>query len=301
MTLSKPPMPSSERARRPAHAGSFYPADPGRLEHIVDGLLREAAEAQVSAPAGTPLGLLVPHAGIEFSGSVAARGWVLLGERTPSSVVLAGTNHFADWFAGVGVWTGGPWSTPLGAVSADCELGSRVVSLGPPFASAIDAHLEEHSIEVQLPLLARACPEARIVPLLVSMRYPSACRTAGRMLGRLLRERCAVGERIALVASSDLAHYPTESRAHEVDQQVLGPILALDAWDLARREEKLRAARIPGLACGLCGLEPVLFTLAALREMGATRGMLLAHATSADVPGGDPDRVVGYAAVAFVA
>ncbi|OGN86898.1 MAG: AmmeMemoRadiSam system protein B [Chloroflexi bacterium GWC2_73_18] len=53
--------------------------------------------------------------------------------------------------------------------------------------------------------------------------------------------------------------------------------------------------------CGLCGLDPVLAALGAAAAMGATRGELIAEATSADVPGGDPRRVVGYAAVAFVA
>ena len=296
-------------SRPAAHAGSFYPRDPDRLSRVVVALFAEATTTRATEAAGAtdpgfaglPIGLLVPHAGLEYSGPVAARGWARLRYADVASVVIAGTNHFAGWFEGVGVWAGGAWQSPLGEVPIDDELSRTIGELGPPFAETIDAHLEEHSIEVQLPLLARASPRSRIVPLLVSLRDPADCREAGRRLGRLLAERRAAGATTVLVASSDLAHYPSESRAHEVDRLVLEPILALDPWELARREAELRGRRLPGLACGLCGLEPVLFTLGAVREMGATRGVLLAHATSADIPGGDPGRVVGYASVAFVA
>ncbi len=297
--MSLPPV------RRAAHAGSFYPRDPGWLSRTVSDLLAAvAAIAPEPHRWRVPVGLLVPHAGLEYSGAVAARGWAALLDADVGSVVIAGTNHFAGWFEGVGVWVAGAWQTPLGEIAIDDGLGRSIAGLGAPFSATLDAHeahLEEHSIEVQLPFLHHALPDARLIPLLVSIRDPADCREAGRRLGLLLNERRAAGGSIVLAASSDLAHYPTESLANEVDRRVLEPILALDPWELARREAEIRARRQPGLACGLCGLEPVLFTLAAVREMGALRGVLLAHATSADVPGGDPGRVVGYAGVAFVA
>jgi hypothetical protein len=302
-------MPAS---RPPAHAGSFYPRDPARLLRDVDGYLDDATRGRAGArathaaipatPGATPapIGLVVPHAGHMFSGQVAARGWAEIAPDRVDTVVLAGTNHFAGWFAGVGVWAGGPWETPIGRCPIDAELSRAIEALGPPFVATVDAHLEEHSIEVQVPFLLRACPSACFVPLLVSAS-PSECRDAGRRLGELLCERRAAGQRIVLVASSDLTHYPTEARAHEVDRRTLEPILALDPWELERREADLRMERLPGVACGLCGLDPVLCTLAAVREMGASSGILLAYATSADVPEGGSDRVVGYASVAFTA
>jgi len=304
--MSRPVEPegAGQQTPRPeAHAGTFYPAAPDQLAGEIEALIRDAdlAARREAPPPGPPVGLLVPHAALHFSGRIAARGWRELRGLDPATIVIAGTNHFAAWFSGVGVWAGGPWQTPLGPRPVDHELAAAIEGLGRPFGPTVDAHLDEHSIEVQLPLLAAVAPRSRIVPLLVSLADPAACREAGRRLGQLLRDRLAAGERIVLVASSDLAHYPTESRAHEVDRQVLEPILALDPWQLARRELELRRSGIPGLACGLCGFEPVVFTLAAVREMGARRGILLAHGTSADVPGGDPGRVVGYAAVEFVA
>jgi len=243
------------------------------------------------------VGALVPHAGLVFSGAVAALSWRLAGEIAPSTIVLAGTDHQA-WAAGVGVWTGGPWRTPLGDVSVDRELGRRIVGLGSPFEADDDAHLAEHSIEVQLPLLIRACPGAQIVPLAVSPRLEGHAE-AGALLGRMLAELRAAGERILIVASSDFAHYPPARVCEEVDDRLLGPLLALDEAALGKLDRALDGMNLPGLVCGMCGIDPARFVLSAVAEMGATRGLLLGKATSADA-GGDPRRTVGYAAAAFV-
>jgi hypothetical protein len=280
-------------------AGNFYPGQPAQLDRLVASLL-ESAERVTRPPGADPhnvAGLLVPHAGLVYSGAIAALGWRLAGEIGPATVVLAGTDHQA-LAAGVGVWTGGPWETPLGDVDIDAELAAAIVALGPPFAADDEAHRDEHSLEVQLPLLLRALPHARIVPLAVSPRLRTHTE-AGRRLGRLLSERRAAGDKILLVASSDMAHYPPARICEETDAELLEPLLRMDADALHELDVRVARAGRPGLVCGLCGIDPVRFALAALAEMGATRGLLLGAATSADA-GGDPRRTVGYAAAAFV-
>jgi MEMO1 family protein len=289
----------SGESRAPAVAGSFYPADPARLRAMVEELMIAARRTPKPAklvPTAV-LGLLVPHAGLVYSGAVAALSWALAGEMGPATIVLAGTDHQAS-ARGVGVWTGGPWQTPLGEVPIDDDLATRIAALGPFFAADTDAHLSEHSLEVQLPLLAAACPAARIVPLAVSPRLEAHAQ-AGLLLGRLLARRRAAGERILLVASSDMAHYPPARVCEVADAELLEPLLRLNADALNGLDAKLRRDMLPGLVCGLCGIDPVRVTLAALAEMGAVRGILLGAATSADA-GGDPRRTVGYAAAAFV-
>jgi MEMO1 family protein len=260
-----------------------------------------AGAAEPPRPAGLTseavIGLLVPHAGLVYSGAVAALSWALAGEIAPATIVLAGTDHQAR-AAGVGVWTGGPWQTPLGEIAIDDDLAGEIAALGPPFAADNAAHMTEHSLEVQLPLLARTCPAAKIVPLAVSPRL-AAHGPAGEMLGRLLAGKRKAGERILLVASSDMAHYPPARVCEEVDENLLEPLLRLDAEELRVRESAASDAGRPGLICGMCGIDPVRVMLAALMEMGATRGILLRAATSADA-GGDPRRTVGYAAAAFI-
>lgn len=286
------------KPRRAAVAGTFYPGDPTELRAMVAQLLERAAA--VPRPDGVSAshlrGAVVPHAGLVYSGEIAALGWALIGEAHPTTIVLAGTDHQA-LAAGVGVWTGGPWQTPLGDVAVNGELARRVVALGPPFAADDAAHRDEHSLEVQLPLIAATCPDARIVALAVSPRLQGHV-PAGTLLGRMLAELRATGERVLIVASSDFAHYPPARVCEEADDELLEPLLRLDGGGLFQLETSLRHAGLPGLVCGLCGIDPVRFTLAAVAEMGATGGTVLGKATSADA-GGDPRRTVGYAAVAL--
>ncbi len=310
--------------RPPAVAGSFYPGAPGELSQLVDALFAAAADLPGSqagkpgAPADDadrpdlPIGILVPHAGLVYSGVPAAAAWACL--RTPSGdtgdpggtadtgdplvVVLLGTNHRAGWLDGVGAWEAGAWAVPSDEVQVDAALAAEIVALGTPFLVDRDAHRDEHSLEVQLPLLAASAPSARIVPLAVSAGTGRRAIEAGARLGRLLATRRASGARIVLAISSDMAHYPPAGACVRATEALLPAILGLDPAALAANEAEMRVAGIRGLACGMCGIEPAVLGLAALRAMGATAGTVLAASTSADA-GGPPDRTVGYLAARF--
>ncbi len=290
------PEPDTDAAvRRPSVAGTFYPADPVRLERMATALLAGAAVQAVPRPL---LGILVPHAGLAYSGLVAAAGWRLVPDG--ATAVILGTNHTAAWLHGVGAWESGRWRTPLGDVEVDAGLASRILGLGLPFGSDPAAHLGEHSIEVQLPLLRSAAPAARIVPLTVGAGTGSGAVAAGERLGALLAARRAAGASIVLAISTDMAHYPPADACARVTQALLPAILGLLPEELARVEAAV--GRGPGagagMACGMCGIEPAVVGLAALRAMGAASGVALSSATSADA-GADPRRAVGYLAVAF--
>ena len=103
-----------------------------------------------------------------------------------------------------------------------------------------------------------------------------------------------------LAISSDMAHYPRSIDCDQVTAALLPAILRLDPVALADAERAVVDARVPGLVCGMCGIQPTILGLAALRAMGATRGRRLAAATSADA-GGPTQRTVGYLAAAFQA
>ena len=291
--------------RRASVAGSFYPARPASLAALVDELLARAERLAADAePAGGPvLGLLIPHAGLEYSGVVAAAGWRLLGHGPgvpPPTVVLLGTNHVAGGLDGVAAWDAGSWQTPLGDLAVDADLARAVVQLGPPFTIDRRAHDGEHSIEVQLPLLQAVAPESRIVPLSVGMGPGDRAIAAGGRLGALLASHRDAGQRIVLAISSDMAHYPSSHAAELVTEELLPSILGLDPEGLARAERRVVERGIGGLVCGMCGIAPTVLGLAALAAFGATAGVGLASATSFDA-GGPPDRTVGYLAAAFIA
>ncbi len=301
--------------RSPSVAGTFYPGAASMLRDLVESLFAAARRlpgvaadradraGRTAAPA-LPTGILVPHAGLEYSGVPAAAAWACLGRRPPEPgrpgpvVVLLGTNHVAAWLDGIAAWDGGAWSVPTGEVAIDEALAAEVVALGPPFLVDRDAHRGEHSIEVQLPLLIAAAPGARIVPLAVSAGTGLAAVAAGTRLGELLAARRAAGEPVVLAISSDMAHYPPADACARATEVLLPAIAAVDAPGVASLERALREADIRGLACGMCGIEPAVVGLAALRAMGATVGTPLAKTTSADA-GGPRDRTVGYLAVRF--
>jgi hypothetical protein len=317
--------PSAALVPRPtAVAGSFYPAGSGELATTVDELLRAARSAFPPPtdldPAGLA-GVLVPHAGLVYSGVVAATAWHALlssalppatappgfapfeppaaSAGPPPTIVLLGTNHGAAWLDGVGAWDRGPWRTPLGEVSIDHALTEALLGLGAPFGADTRCHLGEHSLEVQLPFVRRLAPEARIVALSVGTGTGPRAIEAGERLGRLLAARRSAGERILLAISSDMAHYPAAATCERVTATLLPSIVGLAPESLATAEAGV-ARREPGVSCGMCGIAPAVLGLAALRAMGAAPGVPLAAATSADA-GGDPRRTVGYLAVAFSA
>lgn len=287
----------SVRTRRAAVAGAFYPADPARLRALVTRLMAEARHRYPASTAvAAPVGILVPHAGLQFSGIVAAAGWLAAGSAT--TTVVLGTNHRAGWLRGIGAWNRGAWRTPLGDVPIDEDLADAILDLGWPFEVDLDAHRDEHSIEVQLPLLRVLLPDARLVPLTVSTGTGSGALEAGRVLGSLLATRWSLGDRIVLAISTDMAHYPPHDVAVRVTSRLRTPILDVDPDAVAARDAALRLQAVPGLACAMCGIEPTVVGLAALRAAGVTRGTALAAATSADA-GGPDDRTVGYFAAAF--
>jgi AmmeMemoRadiSam system protein B len=259
---------------------------------------------------GVPAGILVPHAGLVYSGAVAASAWRLPGTRpeasaatptgsdAPLTVILLGTNHGAAWLSGIGVWESGAWRTPLGEVPVDEELAAGIVGLGAPFLVDRAAHQGEHSIEVQLPLLQVVAPDARILPLAVATGIGAAAIDAGMRLGELIARLRLDDVRLVLAISSDMAHYPAAAPCERATETLLPSILAVDPEALAADEVAIRDARIRGLVCGMCGIEPAVVGLAALRAMGATSATRLDSATSADA-GGPDDRTVGYLAVRF--
>ena len=73
-------------------AGSFYPAQPNRLRRQVEELLSDAGTALKI----TPKGLIAPHAGYIYSGSLAAAAFATLRDsaQTFARIVLIGPAHY---------------------------------------------------------------------------------------------------------------------------------------------------------------------------------------------------------------
>jgi hypothetical protein len=258
--------------RPPAVAGSFYPSDAGRLERDLRSML--AAARRAGPTPERPLGLVVPHAGYDYSGPVAASGYARIEPwaEAIARVALFGPAHF--WpLEGAAASSASAWRTPLGEVELDEEL--RRLALDAGAALADEPHLPEHALEVQLPWLQVILgSDARVLPVAVGR---SRAEDAASLLG-------AVADAADLVVvSTDLSHYLPIDRARERDRRTAEAILARDAAAIGSED-----------ACGL-------FALRGAVELAERRGWaveLLDLRTSGDTAG-DPRRVVGYGAFAF--
>lgn len=278
---------------RPAMvAGGFYPKDPAELARMVDGFL---SHAKPPALPGEPLGILVPHAGYAYSGSVAAHGYKTIGKKV-KTVILLGVAHRVP-VQGAAVWSHGAFETPLGRIPVNEALSKKIMAASSLIRADTKPHENEHSIEVQLPFLQRTLGEFSIVPLLLNNdRDLEALREIGHAIAEGAR-----GESVLLVLSSDLSHYPTSDLATLVDRTTLSSLGSFDPLFVRDTSEALLNREEKALDCAMCGEAAVIAGLSALKEMGANQAVVVGAQNSGETPGvGDPSHVVGYGAVAFV-
>lgn len=265
--------------RRAAVAGQFYSSSKSalvkELERCFLSPLGPGRLPVVEKQGNRKLvGAMVPHAGLVFSGPVAAHVYAEMAvDGLPETVVMIGPNH-TGYGRPVSV-SSEDFETPLGVVGVDRDIVSRLKSV-----VEIDraAHLYEHSLEVQLPFLQYLSPEVKVVPVVMGQQDIIMARETARVL----REACK-GKDVMFMASSDLSHYVSPEVAKKRDGLVLDRLLALDPEGVM---EVVEANDI-----SMCGPGPVATMLLAC---GGKKARLLHYGNSGDVrPMGD---VVGYAA-----
>lgn len=266
--------------RRAAVAGSWYPAHPDALAREVDRYLADAGEP----PPGDPIAIIAPHAGLMYSGPIAAHAYSLLRRRDIDVAILVGPSHYVG-FEGVAIYERGVFDTPFGPIpiSEHCAdavaMGSRQIQPHPT------AHIREHSLEMQLPFLKRVLPNTKIVPLVMGYQRRETAYTLGDAIAAAVKGRKAV-----LVASTDLSHYQNAVTAAKLDAKVMQQVSRFDADGLMSLLETF-----PEHACGG---GPTVAVMRAAKLLGATDARVLKYGDSGDVSG-DKDAVVGYLAAAF--
>src|SRR5438132_13940335 len=112
--------------RRAAVAGSWYPDTAPALAAAVDRHLA----APTRDVDGELTALIAPHAGLMYSGPVAAHAYRLLRGRTFDVAVLVGPSHFVG-FDGVAVSRASGFETPFGVGSVAEDVVSALVQAAP--------------------------------------------------------------------------------------------------------------------------------------------------------------------------
>ncbi|MBY0525395.1 MAG: AmmeMemoRadiSam system radical SAM enzyme [Gemmataceae bacterium] len=278
--VSTVPKPVRGGAVRPAAcAGTFYDATDEALSATVDRLL-EGERRSESWPAA-----MVPHAGLRFSGHIAAA--VLRRLHIPKSVIVIGPKHTqlgVDWAVAPHL----TWSLPGMQIGSDWLLARQLSQAIPGLEMDAIAHQREHAIEVELPLLARLSPTTKVVGIAVGQTDLEGCQRFAEGLASVMRERA---ERPLLLISSDMNHFAPDAENRALDAQAL---TALDGCDPATVYDTVTRNNI-----SMCGLAPAVIVLETLRLLGAgKKSERVGYATTADVTG-DKSRVVGYAGMLF--
>jgi AmmeMemoRadiSam system protein B/AmmeMemoRadiSam system protein A len=250
-------------------AGMFYPADPAALSAALDAAFAAAPPAPYRAKM-----VVVPHAGIDYSGRIAASALSALDapERL-KRVVILGPNHRVA-LDGIALHPAHAWATPLGVAPVAEDAARAILSLD---GVAVDARpfVGEHSLEMPLIFVQRLLPGVEIVPVLVGAAEPALVEEAV--------ERLWGGPETAICVSSDLSHFLSAPAARGRDDATRAKIERGDWSEL-----------LPTDACGYSALRGAI-RVASARGMRTT-GMAFA---ASDEAGGPRERVVGYGAFAF--
>lgn len=287
--------------RGPVMAGRFYEADPQACSADASRLCDTALGQGMLLPEKL-VAAIVPHAGWVCSGRIAGGTFAALARHTEARrFVITGSVHTMN-LSTPALDSADRWRTPLGEVAVDVALRQAIEQLDG-FEVIDAAHRQEHSVEVNLPLMQTALGrEIRIVPCMI----PPVAEAAawGQALGELL---ASWSEEAAMICSADLTHYgpnyglspagggePGREWANRNDRCLLTLVKAMKAEQIVGETQVRHNS---------CGGGAIAATVAAAKAMGAKQGYVLEHTDSAReleaIGYIDRDNCVGYAGVVF--
>lgn len=285
----------TQKTRKPAVAGSFYPASAKEIKSMLGGWLHPSGNDALTPPRA----IIVPHAGYVFSGEVAASAY----NRIPPGhqykrVFLLGPSHRAG-FAGASVDTVYSFAeTPLGKVPIDISLGKRLISEGKgafTFWSEA-AHDGEHCLEVQLPFLQMVFGDVPpIVPIVIGTERLSVIQNIAKALEPYFNEDNL------FIISSDFSHYPSYEDARSSDLYLAETITTGGLEEFLKALRQIDKQDFPGqgtAACGACAIA-VLLEMMDAQGRDSFYAEHVMYRNSGDSIYGDKDRVVGYNSIVF--
>ncbi len=256
------------KIRKPAVAGSFYPSNFEELKSQVDRFL---AKAPTNLPSARMI--LVPHAGYDYSGQVAAYGFRALQNYAKSNnlqeptVILLGMSH-QTYLTGFAVDPNDQWETSLGNVSLDKEM-IESLSHKATFSLSEEAFLEEHSLEVEIPFLKETLGDFKIVPILVGDLKNADLEKFASSLESVMNDNSLV------VISSDLSHYPAYQDAQKIDKETIKGILSQDVATFDKALADLESKKVGNALTFACGEKAIKLGIYLGNKLGLKNSKLL--------------------------
>lgn len=277
--------PASLITRKPAVAGSYYPANQDELKTSLDGYF--ANTKKLKSPGKLRI-LIVPHAGIAYSGQTAAWGFKQIeGENYKRVIILGNSHHFL--FNNAAVFTQGEWETPLGKNTIDSQFSDKLLESNG-IVSNKDYFWDEQILEVEQIFLQKTLKNFKIVPIILGQ--------ASEEVIDLLAEKISQNfdDETLLVISSDLSHYPAWETANKVDQETIRAILSGNTKIFTQTISSQMKNNIPNLETCACSSDAIKVALKVAEKLKITNFQKIYYENSGDISG-DKSRVVGYTAI----
>ncbi len=269
-------------------AGQFYAGTKNELQNQIKECFLDKRGVgklpEIKKQKSKIFGAIAPHAGFVYSGAIASHSYNEIAENGFSDTfIILGPNH-TGYGSGVSAMKEGYWTTPLGEIKINSELGDFIIK------DIIDenekSHVYEHSIEVQLPFLQFISnkKEFDIVPICMMMQDFETSFEVGNIIADAIK---SYNKSVKIIASTDFSHvgfnYRTmppsgirvDDYAKKQDEQAIEKIIKLDPEGLIKTVNDKNIS--------MCGYGPVAAMIVALKKLGATKSKLLKYGTSYEV------------------
>ena len=229
------------KGRSPAVAGSFYPADKNKLKDMLKSLFDSV---EFNSDIKDIRGIIAPHAGYYYSGSTAAKAYKQLEKREYDTVIIIGPSHHT-FFDGFSVSSFDYFKTPLGKLALDKDLISAMADFAKYDITFDIPHVQEHSVEVQLPYLQYIMGnDFKIVPIVMGRQVQENIYNLAMNLFQVSKDK-----NLLIVSSSDLYHGYDYDECVKLDQEFTDLLLTMETDRILRYVEDKEFSQTP-VACG---------------------------------------------------
>lgn len=263
-------------------SGSWYPADRGKLTSLIESYLNQA---KVNLEKKEILGIISPHAGLSFSGPIAAYGFKALAGRKIEKVIVVGFSHKLDYDK-IAVFDKAGYKTPLGVLYRNKNLSTQLVEFDSQLKYDSSPFDQENSVEMILPFIQVALGNPKIVLIAIGEQNWQNSEILGKALYAILKQK----DNFAIVASTDLSHYLPKAQTEKVDRETAELIKEFNPKKLYKKCISKNK---------MCGTAAVAAVMLASKKLGADKSVILAQSNSAKISGRG-SKAVGYLSAAFI-
>ena len=261
--------------REPAVAGMFYPASADKLKSQIKMLLDANKPAEHF---DNIVGIVSPHAGYIYSGKTAAFVFNAVAQKKYKNVIIISPSH-REYFAGISIYNGKAYKTPLGDVPINIEVRKKIAEGSKLIFEGINGHRAEHAVEVQIPFLQTVMNDFSIIPIVMGDQNKMYIDELSRRLADVMDDETLI------IASSDLSHFYSKEQADKRDSIVEKRITEFDYGNL---QQDLETGK-----CEACGGGTIVAMMKAADLFNKKKSKVLSRTDSGDVTG-DYSEVVGY-------